>query len=88
VASLTGDKYEDLDAPEFLAKWGIFSIHEVALAVSNSPQQVGDMYVAMSNLRERAGLDEEGGKVAEEQGDDEEGDGDSEGGSEGGSDGL
>lgn len=88
VASLTGDKYEDLDAPEFLAKWGIFSIHEVALAVSNSPQQVGDMYVAMSNLRERAGLDEEGGKVAEEQVDDEEGDGDSEGGSEGGSDGL
>lgn len=49
---------EETRRDELLAKWGVFCVHDMAVAVSNSPQEIGDMFVAMSALRERAGLDE------------------------------
>ena len=46
---------DDEDPSDVLAKtFGIYCRAEIALAESNSPQQIGDMSVAMSALRERA----------------------------------
>ena len=56
IEACNGGRFEELSPQDFLQKFGIHSKLELAVVVSNRAQEVGDLSVAMSSLRERTDL--------------------------------